>query len=131
MSNHENTPQAVRVTLSPIEGRRLFASLSDLAEGGNPETGFSDLDELLDILDDANALAAWLRENVNLELEGPEAAKLAEMLEDMSPRDGFSQEADAVLPGIREKLETGRMPSRGGLCGKGKLTRIVDKNNRK
>jgi hypothetical protein len=95
--------ETARLTLSPLEGQRLFGFLTGLAEHGELETGFSGLDDFLDILDDANALAIWLRENVNIELEGPEAAKAMAALESMLAEKGFPQGPDVVPSGIQDQ----------------------------
>jgi len=104
MSNHEDPRDPVRVTLSPLEGQRLFAFLNELVESGDLETDFSGLDELLDKVGDANALALWLRENVKVELDGREFGKLREVLENFSPEKSVASQADTVLPGIQGKL---------------------------
>lgn len=103
MSN-QNPPETARLTLSPSEGRRLFGFLTELAECGDPNTDFPGLDRLLDKVADANALALWLRENVTVELESREVAKVREVLERTSPERGAAPEADMVPPGIHDKL---------------------------
>lgn len=104
MSNHENYPETVRVTLSPVEGEQLFVFLSELAEAGARPIGLCSLDELLGKLGDANELALWLRENLNLELEGRQAAKMLETLENNAPAEGSSPETDQILLGVRIKV---------------------------
>jgi hypothetical protein len=103
MSN-QDPPETVRLTLSPLDGRRLFGFLTELAQCGDSETDVSGLDELLDKVGDANALALWLRENVNVELEGPDVSKVRKMLESMSSKQGVAPEADSVLPAMQEQL---------------------------
>ena len=104
MNRHEDAPDTVLVTLSQFEGQRLFAFLSELVESGDPKTDFSVLDELLDKVGDANALALWLRENVYVELEGREVAKVREVLKNRSPEKCVASQADTVLLGIQGKL---------------------------
>ena len=101
--NNQAPPKTVRLTLSPSEGRRLFGFLTELAECGDTETDFSGLDALLDKVGDANALALWLRENVNVEIAGPEVAKVREVLERVSPEKSATPEADMVLSCIHDK----------------------------
>ena len=103
MSN-QTPSKTARLTLSPLEGRRLFGFLTELAECGDPATGFSGFDDFLEILGEANALATWLRENVNVELEGPEASKVLESLKSTLLEKGVAQDPDTVLPGIQDKL---------------------------
>ncbi len=108
MSNHENYPETVRVTLSPVEGEQLFVFLSELAEAGAGQIGLCSLDELLGKLGDANELALWLRENLNLELEGREATIMLETLETLennAPAEGSSPETDQILLGVRIKVQ--------------------------
>jgi hypothetical protein len=74
MSN-QDPPETVRLTLSPLDGRRLFGFLTELAEGGGSETDFSGLDELLDKIGDASAVALWLRENATSSSKGGKRPK--------------------------------------------------------
>ena len=83
--NSQAPPETTCITLSPAEGQRLFAVLTDLVESENAETDLAELDELLDKIGDCIELARWLRENVNLELEGTEIARVREILESTSP----------------------------------------------
>ena len=94
-------PETISITLSPIEGQQLFAFLTEVVESGAPGTDFSELDELLDKVGDANAAALWLRENVNLELEGQEAARVREILDSISPEKSIASEVETILPGIQ------------------------------
>ena len=103
MSN-QDPPETAHLTLSPLEGRHLFGFLTKLTECGDPEMDLSGLTELLDKVRDANALALWLRENVNVELEGPEVAKVWGVLESMSSRECVAPEADTVLPAMQNQL---------------------------
>ncbi len=100
----QDPPETVRLTLLPSEGRSLFGLLTELTECGDPEADFSGLEALLDKVGDANALALWLREYVNVELEEQEAAKVREILNSMSSENGVSPDADTVFPGIQTIL---------------------------
>jgi hypothetical protein len=104
MSNLKTTPQTSQITLSPLEGQRLFDYLDALLESGDPKPDCSAIDELLDKVGDANALALWLREYVNVELEGQQITKLREVLESMSSKQSVASPRDTVLPGIQCKL---------------------------
>lgn len=100
MSAHEDPRETVRVTLSPLEGQRLFALLNERIESGDPRIDLSGLDGLLDMVSDANALALWLRENVTIEPDSQEIALLREVLDNLSP----ASQTDTILPGIQAKL---------------------------
>ena len=108
MSNPENPPETVRVTMSPLEGQRLFALLNERIESGDPRTDLSGLEGLLDMVSDANALALWLREYVILEPDSREVALLREVLDSVSS----ASQADTVLSSIRGKLAKCQPPGR-------------------
>lgn len=76
--------EKVKITLSPMEGERLLALLKELLESGDEERNFSDLDSLLEKVEEANALALWLRENVTAELDGREVVAMQKVLEKTS-----------------------------------------------
>ena len=105
MSN-QTPSKTARLTLSPLEGRRLFGFLTELAECGDPATGFSGFDDFLEILGEANALATWLRENVNVELEGPEAAKVLEALESTLLEKGVALTPTRSYPAFRTNWQS-------------------------
>ena len=102
MSN-QDPPETTRLTLSPLEGRRLFGLLTELAECGDAETDSAGLDALLDKVGDSNALALWLRENVHVELESREASKVFEVLERISREKGVAPET-GFLPAMQDQL---------------------------
>lgn len=104
MQGHEDPPKTACVTLSPLEGHRLFMLLNELAEGPDPQAKFPGLDELLDKVGDANALALWLRENVAIDLDEREVAKVRELLQNAPPQKTDAPEADAILPTVQSNL---------------------------
>lgn len=119
MSNPENPPETVLLTMSPLEGQQLFALLNERIESGDAQTNLSGLEGLLDMVSDANALALWLREYVVLEPDSREVALLREVLNKASPTKRVASGVDTVLSGIQGKLAKcqplGRSPANTNL----------------
>ena len=99
MSN-QDPRETVRLTLSPLEGERLFEFLTEL----EAEARLSGLEEFFLALDNAIALAQWKRENVRVELDTAEAFEAREALESISTRKGIASDAETLLLTVQNQL---------------------------
>ena len=105
MKYRNEVPGIAGVTLSPWEAAQLLAFLDPRAQGANPHCPAHTLEAVFDRLDDAAALAKWLRENVILELPTPEAVHLLTVLEThVTAGPPGSADPSPALAGVREKL---------------------------
>ena len=109
MKYRNDSPGSAGLELSPWEATQLLAFLEPRLHEAEPDAVSDTLepiaDKLVDKLDDATALARWLRENVILELPSTEAVHLLTVLETgVLADEEESHDRPAVLAGIRQKL---------------------------
>ena len=106
MKYRNDSPGSTGLALSPWEATQLLAFLEPRLHEAEPEAVSDTLEPIAARLDDAAALARWLRENVILELPCTEAVHLLTVLETHVLADAEESHDDRppVLDGVRQKL---------------------------
>lgn len=100
----------VTIKLSQVEGRELARFLEHLRRELAVEFYPADLDEVEDRLGDANAIARWLREEVQLVLTQPAAQTLLEALHIQLAEEAYEPSRSGLLLSLLRKIrqaETG------------------------
>lgn len=105
MDHHHDESESVRVEFSPVEGQQLMALLKELIDQTDAGPDLELLLALHEKLADANVLAAWLRENVALDMQPAEVSRFVETLGARLAGDGGRHpEACAALAALLGKL---------------------------
>jgi len=105
MKYRNDSPGNAGLELSPWEATQLLAFLEPRLHEAEPEAVSDTLEPIVDKLDDATALARWLRENVILELPSTEAVHLLTVLETHVLADEEEpHDRPPALDGVRQKL---------------------------
>ena len=105
MKYRNDSPGNAGLELSPWEATQLLAFLEPRLHEAEPDAVRDTLEPIVEKLDDAAALARWLRENVILELPSTEAVHLLTVLEThVLADDEAPHDQPAVLAGVRLKL---------------------------
>ena len=105
MIGYDDRPETVEITLTPEEGHHLLKFLDSPGTNGHDRPSFPTRQAVEHKLDDANALARWLREYVRLELDRTEAAELLDSLHPPLSGDNLLAEgARLALSAVRDHL---------------------------
>ena len=105
MISYDDMPETVEMTLTQPEGRHLLEFLESSGGNGYAEEFPPTLRAVEERLDDASALAGWLREYVRLELDSAEAADLLGLMSTPLKEEwSISGEAESALATVREKV---------------------------
>ena len=104
LTMNDRPSQGVELRLSPFEGKHLSEFLEQMPRETHGEFDRDVLEAARDKLDDARALASWLRENVTLELQPAESAEVLEALAASLATEDLPSEARASLASVRDKL---------------------------
>jgi hypothetical protein len=105
MKYRNEVPGIAGVELSPWEASQLWAFLEPMTRDADPHEAPDTLEVVFDKLDDAAALAHWLRENAVLELPADGAVQLLTVLETHLTADDHGPAGRSpALDAVREKL---------------------------
>ena len=97
-------PQVISVELSQLQGRELAALLREPSAVSDSQVDVGALESLCDRLDDANALAIWLRENVRVEFAPSELSQVLGQLAARREQHASRGDADAALAETANRL---------------------------
>jgi hypothetical protein len=104
MRHHNEESGLICIELSQWEGKQLYVFLRDRSERADGQLDRTAFEPMLDRLDEANALAVWLREKVVLNLSTDEAALALQAVEANLDGMVLPPSAAAALQGLQGKL---------------------------